>query len=146
MATVANHHRLSPDLTDSTATGRELRLRGFDARLKLIGGSPSHSIDEELTDYADINADGLPDIVVTAPGLYGNDYGLFLNGQAGVRDFFGGVTQLGVKGVLGANSGSIKLSNANVALLDGDGDGIIDVLHMPCPQRGTGPGFERPKP
>ena len=30
-----------------------------------------------------------------------------------------------------SNSGSIKLSNANVAPLDADGDGIIDFLHMP---------------
>src|SRR5262249_4554347 len=31
----------------------------------------------------------------------------------------------------GANSNTIKLSNPNVAPLDVDGDGVIDLLHMP---------------
>ena len=41
------------------------------------------------------------------------------------------VEQLEVQGVLGASAGTIKLSNANVAPLDFDGDGRVDLLHMP---------------
>ncbi|HKY38777.1 MAG TPA: SpvB/TcaC N-terminal domain-containing protein, partial [Polyangiaceae bacterium] len=103
----------------------------FDARLQQVGGDPPHSVDEELTDYFDINSDGLPDVLVTAPGIYGNDYGVFFNSQGGIRHTFGAVTQVGVAGVLGANSGTIKLSNQNVAPLDLNADGTIDFLHMP---------------
>jgi RHS repeat-associated protein len=119
---------------NTTGTAVESGLTGyeaFDARIKQIGGDPPHSVDEELTDYFDVNADGLSDVLVTAPGVYGNDFGVFFNSQNGARDTFGSVTQLGVSGVLGANSGSIKLSNANVAPLDFDSDGIVDFLHMP---------------
>lgn len=119
---------------NTAGTSVESGLAGyeaFDARIKQIGADPPHSIDEELTDYFDVNADGLPDVLVTAPGVYGNDFGVFFNSQDGAKDTFGSVTQLGVSGVLGANSGSIKLSNANVAPLDFDGDGSVDFLHMP---------------
>jgi RHS repeat-associated protein len=118
--------------TAGTAVGSGLTgYEAFDARIKQIGGDPPHSVDEELTDYFDVNADGLPDVLVTAPGVYGNDYGVFFNSAGGVRDTFGAVSQLGVTGVLGANSGTIKLSNNNVMALDLDSDGIVDLLHMP---------------
>jgi RHS repeat-associated protein len=118
--------------TSGTAVGSGLAgYEAFDARIKQVGGDPPHSVDEELTDYFDVNADGLPDVLVTAPGVYGNDYGVFFNSFGGIRDTFGEVRQLGVVGVLGANSGTIKLSNNNVAALDLDGDGIVDLLHMP---------------
>jgi RHS repeat-associated protein len=103
----------------------------FDKRVLQITGDPPHSVDEELADYFDINSDGLPDMLVTAPGVYGNDYGVFFNSAGGTRQSFGEVEQVGVRGVLGANSGSIKLSNANVAPLDLNADGTIDFLHMP---------------
>jgi RHS repeat-associated protein len=112
---------------DSRLDGYE----AFDARVQQMGGDPPHSVDEELADYFDINGDALPDVLVTAPGLYGNDHGVFFNSQGGVSRSFGGAAQLGVAGVLGANSGTIKLSNQNVAPLDFDGDGIVDFVHMP---------------
>ncbi|HEX2875965.1 MAG TPA: SpvB/TcaC N-terminal domain-containing protein, partial [Polyangiaceae bacterium] len=137
----------------TAATAVESGLPGyeaFDARIKQIGADPTHSIDEELTDYFDVNADGLPDVLVTAPGVYGNDFGVFFNSQGGARDTFGAVAQLGVVGVLGANSGTIKLSNANVAPLDFDSDGSVDFLHMPkvktyAAYRFTPPGPESTK-
>jgi RHS repeat-associated protein len=119
---------------DTAGTAVESGLAGyeaFDARIQQMGGDPPHSIDEELTDYFDVNSDGLPDVLVTAPGVYGNDFGVFFNSEDGIRKSFGDVAQLGVSGVLGANSGTIKLSNANVAPLDFDGDGRVDFLHMP---------------
>lgn len=118
----------------TAGSGVESGLTGyeaFDARIKQIGGDPPHSIDEELSDFFDTNADGLPDLLVTAPGTYGNDFGVFLNSDAGTRDSFGDVRKLGVAGVLGANSGTLKLSNANVMPLDLDADGIVDFVHMP---------------
>jgi RHS repeat-associated protein len=120
-------YNVDGDAVGATLAGYE----AFDERVRDVSSSPPHSIDEALTDYFDINADGLPDVLVTAPGLYGNDHAVFFNSEGGKKDAFGGDIALGVAGVLGANSGTIKLSNDNVAPLDLDGDGIVDLLHMP---------------
>jgi hypothetical protein len=104
----------------------------FDGRVRTIVQSPRHSFDEELTDLFDINSDALPDVLVTAPGVYGGGHGVFFNGVHGIADGFGAVQQMAVRGVLGADSNTVKLSNLNLAPLDIDGDATIDLLHMPA--------------
>jgi RHS repeat-associated protein len=104
---------------------------GFDERLHDMVASPPHSVDEELTDLFDVNADSLPDVLVTAAGVYGPGHGVFFNGGGGIVDAFGAVVPLSVDGVLGAGASTITLKNENVAPLDLDGDGITDLLHMP---------------
>jgi RHS repeat-associated protein len=102
----------------------------FDGRVSQLAGSPNHSIDEDLTDLFDVNADGLPDVLVTAPGLYGNGHAAFFLGDQGqVR--FAPPTVMGLSGVLSANSNTLRLSNANISPQDFDGDGRINLLHMP---------------
>ena len=59
-----------------------------------------------------------------------NKHGVFFNGGSGQANTFVPNT-IDVAGVLGANAGTIVLSNSNVSPLDLDGDGIIDLLHMP---------------
>ncbi|MEZ4226565.1 MAG: toxin TcdB middle/N-terminal domain-containing protein [Polyangiaceae bacterium] len=104
---------------------------GFDERLRTITSSPPHSVDEQLTDLFDINADSLPDVLVTAVGVYGTGHGVFFNGAAGAMDSFTGAQPMSVTGVLGAGASTITLKNLNVAALDLDGDGMSDLLHMP---------------
>jgi RHS repeat-associated protein len=104
---------------------------GFDERLRAMPSSPPHSVDEEQTDLFDVNADSLPDVLVTATGLYGLGHGVFFQGQGGVPDTFGAAQPISVAGVLGADANTITLKNLNVAPLDLDGDGITDLLHMP---------------
>ena len=107
-------------------------FEGFDERVRSLSQSPKHSVDEALTDLFDVDSDGLPDVLVTAPGLYGNGHAVFFNGAQGSADRFGTATNVGiVGGVLGTNAGTITLRNLNVAPLDADGDGTIDLLHMP---------------
>jgi YD repeat-containing protein len=96
-----------------------------------LSASPPHSVDEDLSDLFDVNSDGLPDVLVTAPGTYGAGHAAFFNSPNGVADSFGGATRIGVRGVNGATAGTIRLSNSNVAPLDLDGDATIDLLHMP---------------
>ncbi len=103
---------------------------GFDERVRSISSSPDYSVDEELTDLFDINADGLPDVLVTAAGFFGGKHGVYFNGSKGIADSFGEDT-IAVAGVLGADVGAITLKNLNLSALDIDGDGIIDLLHMP---------------
>lgn len=117
--------------TDGTAVGSSLTgYEAFDARLQAVGNTPPHSIDDNLADFFDINADGLPDVLVTAPGTY-SDYGVFFNAQNGISNSFGSATQMSVHGVLGANAASIQLSNPHVTPLDADGDGAVDFVRMP---------------
>ncbi|MCB9575836.1 MAG: VCBS repeat-containing protein [Polyangiaceae bacterium] len=104
---------------------------GFDERIKTINQSPPHSVDEAQTDLFDVNSDGLPDVLVTAAGLYGAGHGVFFNGDGGTADRFGAVQNMGIQGVLGAGASTITLGNLNVAPLDLDGDATINLLHMP---------------
>jgi RHS repeat-associated protein len=100
-----------------------------------LAGSPPHSVDEALSDLFDVNSDGLPDVLVTAPGTYGSGHAAFFNSPSGVANSFGGATRIGVQGVNGATASTIRLSNSNVAPLDLDGDATIDLLHMPMTRR-----------
>ena len=126
------YSHVQPFKTDGTPGYADLNgYEGFDERLRNILSSPPHSVDEELTDLFDINADSLPDVLVTAVGVYGSGHGVFFNGGGGQLDRFAAVTPMSVSGVLGAGASTITLKNLNVAPLDLDGDGISDLLHMP---------------
>jgi RHS repeat-associated protein len=129
------------DTSGSPSSADIAGWEGFDERVHAMANSPDHSIDESLTDLFDINADGLPDVVVTAPFLYNGKHAVFFNGAVegplsggvarGTADAFGGNQCLDVTGVAGEDTNVIRLDNANVAAHDIDGDGIIDLLHMP---------------
>ncbi len=106
-------------------------FEGFNHDLHTIQSSPPHSVDEELTDLFDINSDGLPDVLNTSVGTYGYGHGVFFNSQGGKADSFGGVNLMTVQGVLGANANDITFRNLNLTPLDLDGDGSINLLHMP---------------
>ncbi|MBX3184409.1 MAG: hypothetical protein KF915_17405, partial [Polyangiaceae bacterium] len=103
----------------------------FDTEVRRIQNSPLHSLDEALTDLFDVNRDGLPDVVVTAPGLYGGGYGWFENGAGGQLDTFSQAQAMALRGVLGANAATLQLTNPNLVALDLDGDGAANLLHMP---------------
>ena len=124
-------HVSSFDVEGKSAPRDLAGYEGFDERVRAVAKSPDHSIDEEQADLFDINADGLPDLLVTAPALFGGKHGIFVNGAGGNPDSFGPGT-VDINPVLGANAATITLKNPNVALLDLDGDGIIDLLHMPA--------------
>jgi RHS repeat-associated protein len=111
---------------------------GFDHTVHTMADSPSHSLDEALTDLFDVNSDGLPDVMMTAPYLYGGAGGndaLFINGKgasgAATVDSFGPAECVGVQGIPSEDTNVVRLDNPNVAALDIDGDGIVDLVHMP---------------
>jgi RHS repeat-associated protein len=103
----------------------------FDERVQKMSQSPKHSLDDSLTDLFDINADALPDVLVTAPFLYNGNHAVFFNGDGGVADTFSSAQPMKLNAVLGATPSVIALDNPNVVPLDADGDGTIDLLHMP---------------
>ena len=129
--TFAYQHVL-PYKTDGSVGAVDLAgYEGFDERIHAMAQSPDYSVDEELTDLFDINSDGLPDVLVTAPGLFGGKHGVFFNGGDGIADSFKAGT-IEVGGVLGATANDITLKNLNLSPQDLDGDGTIDLLHMPA--------------
>jgi hypothetical protein len=128
---VMGYTHVTPHKVDGTAGVADLAgYEGFDERLTTMAASPPHSVDEAYTDLFDINSDGLPDVLVTMPGLYGGKHGLYLNGAAGAANAFTATT-MGITGVQGEDATTISLDNANVSTGDLDGDGTIDLLHMP---------------
>ncbi|CAN5180969.1 hypothetical protein BH09MYX1_BH09MYX1_43580 [soil metagenome] len=103
---------------DINGVAQDPTLQGFEAsdeRVKTMGNSPKHSIDEALTDLFDVNSDGLPDVLTTAPGLYQGNHAVFFNGSGGTKDLFSAAQLMAVHGVLGANAGIISLDNSNVS-------------------------------
>ena len=112
---------------------------GLDGNVRTSGASPPHSVDDVRTDFFDVNADGLPDLLVTDPARYRTSsgrpaVGVFFNG------FRGGSTTPAEAGsfsdavsvpVPAGLSTVFNLSNANVVPMDVDGDGRSDMLHMP---------------
>jgi len=76
-----DYQHVAPFDASGNAAGRDLAgYEGFDERIHSLAGSPDHSVDEELTDLFDINADGLPDVLVTAPSLFNGKHGVWFNG------------------------------------------------------------------
>ena len=117
----------------SLADGQGHAFTPFDEEVRTLSSSPPHSLDETLTEFADINADGLPDVLVTAGGLYGGRHGVFYNGPGKNGEArFAELATMEIEpagDVLDANV--LKLDNPNVTALDLDGDGIINLVHMP---------------
>jgi RHS repeat-associated protein len=103
----------------------------FDGTIRTFANSPDFSVDEEQTDLFDINSDGLPDVLVTNPGLFKNKHGVFLNGFGGKPDSFAQCSIGVIPGTLNATATDITLKNLNLSVQDLDGDGTIDLLHMP---------------
>jgi RHS repeat-associated protein len=116
---------------DGTPATSDLRgYEGFDERVREMISSPPHSLDEETTELFDVDADSLPDVLVTTPGAFGGAHGVFWNGGGGAPSTFTSGL-IAVTGVLGENAGTLTLRNANVSIGDLDGDGLIDLVHMP---------------
>lgn len=119
--------------TDGSPGAADLSgYEGFDERIIPVATSPANSVDEQLSDLFDVNADGLPDVLVTAPGQFSGKHGVYFNGPDGTANAFGPAETIGVAGVGGDNASVLTLSNTNVNPLDVDGDGIADLLHMPA--------------
>ena len=128
-----NCPRLLPMVFGYSRVDGTPQLTGYeplDQSLVTLGSSPEHSLSEGLTDLFDFNSDGLPDVLSTAPSVYGNRHAVFFNGVGGAEDSFGEKTLIAVTGISGASANSVKLDNPNVTPLDLDGDGLSNLLHL----------------
>lgn len=110
-------------------------FEGFNTTLQAVGASPPYSYGDAYTEPYDVNGDGLPDVLVTAPSLFGGDHGVYLNGQGG-SIAFGPALHMGMaattdSSVSAVTTSSLTFEGPEVAPLDVDGDGVVDMLHMP---------------
>jgi RHS repeat-associated protein len=115
---------------------RDAQGQAFDPFVETVeelASSPPHSLDEALSDLADIDADGLPDVFVTAAGLYQGRHGLYRGGlSTGGRFGFAALQTMPVEPAGDAiDANVLKLGNVNVTTLDLDADGIVNLVHMP---------------
>jgi RHS repeat-associated protein len=115
---------------------RDHQGRAFEAlseSVETLRNSPPHSLDEALTTLVDIDANGLPDVLVTAPALFGGSHGVYFGGSGGQLAFSSavpvGVT--GPDGMADADPAVLTLKNPNMSLLDFDANGSVDIVHMP---------------
>ena len=102
----------------------------FNETIHSFATSAPHSLDESNTTLMDVNADSLPDVLVTAPAIFSGKHGLFLGGHDGDLSF-APVEKMDVAGVSAVSPNVLKLSNANVRGLDLDGNAQADLVHMP---------------
>ncbi|MBX3271614.1 MAG: hypothetical protein KF729_15215 [Sandaracinaceae bacterium] len=113
---------------------------GISTRVRTVTNSPPHSVDEARADLFDVNADGLPDLVVTDPARFRTSdgrpaVGVYFNGftgrraqPAGAAGTFSDAVAMAIPAGLDT---VLSLGNANVVPMDIDGDGRGDLLHMP---------------
>lgn len=111
------------------ADGVGKHFETFDDQIRKIADSPPHSLDEPLVGLMDVNGDGLPDVLATAPGLYDGGFGAFLNGKGGAKRFSAS-TKLSVFPTGDVDASVLKFSSPNVSVLDYDSDGHVDFVHM----------------
>jgi hypothetical protein len=104
---------------------------GFDDTVRTLSGSPPSSIDSGFTNFYDVNADGLADVLVTNAAAFGGAHGVFLNGLSGAKDTFGAAIRMTVPDGGALDAFALTFKNANVVPLDFDGNGVLDLVYMP---------------
>lgn len=120
---------------DSIADANGKRFEPFNETVTDLTNSPPHSLNDEDVGLLDVNSDGLLDVLVTNPGKYDGGHGVYLNGATSDGTVatlgFNKLTTMSVGGGTNADAGVLRLSNPNVAPMDADGDGVVDLVHMP---------------
>jgi RHS repeat-associated protein len=86
-----------------------------------LGSSPEDSLGDGRRDLLDVDADGLPDVFETDPTNPGSVMKYYLNAGASLPGSGQGM----------AGAGGLYLYNTNVHLVDLDGDGFVELVHMP---------------
>lgn len=121
------------DAADASGKPRAADLPGyepFDTRVHVVQGSPAVSVDDVHAGLYDLNGDALPDVLQT-DGTHGAAHGAYLQGGAGAADALTATT-VALLGVGDDSVQNITLGSDNVSPLDIDGDGIVDLVHMPA--------------
>ncbi|MDJ0765367.1 MAG: toxin TcdB middle/N-terminal domain-containing protein [Myxococcota bacterium] len=114
---------------DGSASSEPIEGFGyFNEQTRDLAVSPDVSLDDENVDFMDVNQDGLPDLLVTRPDYFGGNHAAILN------DGLGSLNSEEAVRIDNPSGWSMNLKNMNISLLDMDGAGNADLLHMPYGQ------------
>jgi len=110
-------------------SGETEPIEGFGYLNSLVqdfGVSPDVSVEDPNVDLLDVNQDGLPDLLITKPEYFGSDHAAILNDGHMNLDEESSLVE-----IENPAGWSLTLDNLNVSVLDMDGSGNADLLHMP---------------
>jgi len=114
---------------------------GIDVTLHESAASPKYGVSDAEAELQDVNADGLPDLLVTDPNRFPATsggtprFGVYYNGFAGVQanpaapGSFSEAVPLALPSV--DASSLYRLSSTKVAPMDVVGDGVADLMRLP---------------
>jgi hypothetical protein len=118
-------------------------LGALNDEVRELTESPDASLGTGLQDLVDLDGDGLVDLLLVDPSSFGDDTHRFIIG-GGVVDAHGKVVPtlphstvktMGESGwsddQIASRGDHLTLTNSNVQMLDVDGDGAIELVHMP---------------
>ncbi|MBU1534961.1 VCBS repeat-containing protein, partial [Myxococcota bacterium] len=112
------------DYTEVVGTHNVLGMGDLYGEIIEMPNSPYHSIGDGRRDLLDVNGDGLPDIYETDPTTSGPIQQYLLNDGPG-----DGIRESSRTGM--GDEQTFMLYNTNVRMMDIDGDGVTDLIHMP---------------
>jgi RHS repeat-associated protein len=117
---------------DALLDSQGLAFEAIAEKVQALANSPTRSLDDPLTNIMDVNGDGLPDVVVSAPALFNGGMGVYFNGLTSTNEVgFGNAKSLQVQSAGTVDAEALRFNNPVVSALDMDGDGLVDLVHMP---------------
>jgi len=117
------------DLGSSGATSPIPGFGTLNTLVQEFANSPPVSVEDPNVDLLDVNQDGLPDVFITIPDYdgFGSDHAVLYNDGL---DFSTPASAV-AEPIDNPAGWSLNLQNMNVQVLDMDGTGNADLLHMP---------------
>jgi len=129
-ATELEYQHLAGD-TSAPQDSAGLKYEPLSSKIATLDNSPPFSLGNSNVALLDVNSDALPDVVVTDPARFKGGHGLFLNGAVGANRGFAGSQVMSLTGSTDVLAADVRLANPNLNVLDADGDGAADLVHMP---------------
>jgi len=133
------HYQEVNDQDGTTTTVAVPDFGELNTEVRNLMTSPNGSVGTGLTEIMDLDGDGLVDVLLVDPTTFADDYHRYQLGYGNVdADGFImpgldplQVVEMGTAGDIPSRGDHLRLSNSNVRIMDVDGDGNVEMIHMP---------------